>query len=149
MWNDCSTQRFYSLFPIFILFLSPSALLLTTVPPSTMPTTAFRNFQQARKDELELDSLLDDDDEDEWFDKLHETQTPFAFFLISSVANERPNCFQPTHSNPLEGDAESVPTLYTAYDLPDLDGEEGGATPTIGRPASAEDSRESSAQSAT
>jgi hypothetical protein len=114
-----------------------------------MPTTAFRNFQQARKDELELESLLDDDDEDEWFDKLHETQTPFAFFLISSVVNERPNCFQPTHSNPLEGDAESVPTLYTAYDLPDLDGEDGGATPTIGRPASAEDSRESSAQSAT
>ena len=53
-----------------------------------MPTTAFRNFQQARKDELELESLLNDDDEDEWFDKLHETQTPFAFFQISSIVNE-------------------------------------------------------------
>ena len=99
-------------------------------------------------DELELDSLLDDSDEDGWFDKLDETQMKFTEVQITPVVTERPNRFQTIQSNPLEGDEETVKTFYQADDLPDLDGEEGAAGPTIDCPLRAEGSLESSAPSA-
>ena len=159
MCKDFSDQQFYSLFPILTLFVSLSASTLS-IAPSLITSAVSHWFTQEAceraedvtwdheadrpisKEELFLDSLLDDD-EDNWFDDLDDTQTQFAEVQLD-VSN-RPTRFQEIQSNPLEGDEESVHTFYKATDLPGLNGEEGAANPTIGRPASAEGSRESPA----
>jgi hypothetical protein len=94
------------------------------------------------KDELELDSLLDDDVD--WIDDLDDTRLQFENAKVP-IEIERPKHFQQIQSNPLEGDAESITTFYKTSDLPALDGDNGDAPPVIGGLTRAGDSRESSA----
>jgi hypothetical protein len=91
------------------------------------------------KEEIALDDLLNDDID--WIDDLD------AQFENAKVTIDipRPNRFNKVQSNPLEGDAESIQTFYKTSDLPDDDGDNGDAPPTIGSSSRAEGSHESSA----
>jgi hypothetical protein len=77
--------------------------------------------------ELELDDLLDEDID--WLDDLDDAKLHFE---AAKITVERPKRFQKVQSNPLEGDEDSLKTFYQGSDLPEMDGEKGATSPTIG-----------------